>query len=129
MTKHRPERWGTYSKLDAVMGTEATAKFVEVFGGHRLWIPMPRATNHPRPQGRQMLTVVLGEERAQKLFDAFGGEYLMVPTGEKPYNKKVKRMAAEMHRRHVPITEIATVVGRSRRTVFRWLNEPITSLQ
>lgn len=128
MPAHRPEYWGTYAKLEAAMGKDATAKLVEVFAGQRIWVPVPKETHSWRPQARRALIAVLGEESAQALFETYGGDYLNVPMGEKPYNLELKRLAAKLHRQGATVMEIVAATGRSRRTVFRWLSEPITNL-
>ena len=102
---------------------DAADGFMAAFAGQRIWIPLLQRYSKVSKL-RPRIVTMLGEQKAGLLFEAYGGEYMYVP-GEKLTEAHIaRRKVAEMHRNGATIDEISKAVGKSRRTIFRWLNLP-----
>lgn len=110
-------------ELKDLIGEDAANDFLFAFGGMRIWIPSPK----PCPKSeiwRSRIIKTAGEDAALTLFVTYGGDYLYVPNGKQSRPLDARRKVAEMQRQGMTINEMAEAVGRSRRTIFRWLNLP-----
>jgi hypothetical protein len=122
--RSRPRYSPKIEILKRELGQDVYHTLVEQFSGQRLWI----ATT-PTDAFRTLLGVGLAP-CAERLCKLFGGDYLSVPQTpfENTSPKEIARKVAELHRQGSSINSIAATISRNCRTVFRYLNRPITEL-
>ncbi|HUN57758.1 MAG TPA: hypothetical protein VMU41_06555 [Candidatus Binataceae bacterium] len=107
----RLERPSLLQELVDLIGQDAAAKLVDIFGGTRLYIPHS-------PQDDDLLTESLGAEAALKLARIYGGDRIEVPN---PTPRRARIL--ELRETGCSIDAIARNLGCTRRRVFQVLAE------
>ena len=109
-TQHAPEkRSSILEELVNLIGLDAAAQLVEIFGGTRLYIPQT-------PEEDDLLTSAVGREAALRLAGIYGGDRIEVP------NPAPRRMRiVELRESGCSIDAIARKLGCTRRRVFQVL--------
>jgi Homeodomain-like domain len=98
-------------ELVDLIGRDAVAKLIDIFGGTRLYIPHS-------PQDDDLLTGSLGPEAALKLARIYGGDRIEVPN---PTPRRARIL--ELRETGCSIDAIARNLGCTRRRVFQVLAE------
>lgn len=101
-------------KLITAIGKDATEKLIAGFGGTRI-----SASTHAAE-----FTALLGADAASALSVLFGDNYLDIPKSGMT-DDEARRRAVELRREGYKINDIALIIGRNRRTVFRALSKRI----
>ena len=109
--------------LKALLGKRASDVFIETFGGQKIWIPAFSSKFYPGTY-RRKIAAAIGKTSTLKLSRAYGGAWMQVPTGGQFNTQNARRKIAEMQRTGASINEMVKISGRSRRTIYRWLNLP-----
>jgi hypothetical protein len=105
------ERLSMLQELVDLIGQDAAAKLIDIFGGTRLYIPHS-------PQDDDLLTGSLGSEAALKLARIYGGDRIEVPN---PTPRRARIL--ELRETGCSIDAIARNLGCTRRRVFQVLAE------
>lgn len=105
------ERPSMLQELVDLIGQDAAAKLIDIFGGTRLYIPHS-------PQDDDLLTGSLGPEAALKLARIYGGDRIEVPN---PTPRRARIL--ELRETGCSIDAIARNLGCTRRRVFQVLAE------
>jgi hypothetical protein len=105
------ERSSMLQDLVDLIGKDAAARLIDIFGGTRLYIPHS-------PQDDDLLTGSLGHEAAFKLARIYGGDRIEVPN---PTPRRARIL--ELRETGCSIDAIARNLGCTRRRVFQVLAE------
>jgi hypothetical protein len=105
------ERPSMLDELVGLIGKDAAAKLIDIFGGTRLYIPHS-------PQDDDLLSGSLGPEAALKLARIYGGDRIEVPN---PTPRRARIL--ELRETGCSIDAIARNLGCTRRRVFQVLAE------
>ena len=103
--------------FERVLG-DHTFKFLERFGGKRVYIPTPS-----RLSPDHCICQCLGQEKALLLSKELGGQRIEVPMGKKYIWKERNKHVIALWREGKNINEIADIFGCSVRWVYRVLKE------
>jgi len=96
-------RYVAREKLIELLGEDAAARVVKVFGGRRIYVPAPTSTDS---YGR--FVARLGDlEIARKLCFEFGGTQIILPQKLAPLNEQIVKLKRES----VPMDEIRRRLG------------------
>ncbi|MGA2408765.1 MAG: helix-turn-helix domain-containing protein [Candidatus Binataceae bacterium] len=98
-------------ELINLIGTDAAAKLIEIFGGTRLYIPHS-------PHDDDLLSASIGIDAAAKLARFYGGDRLDVPN---PTPRRARII--ELRKTGCSVDAIARQLGCTRRRVFQVLAE------
>lgn len=109
--------------LETLLGKQAVDVFIQTFGGQIIWIPSVNPGLHSSTY-RKKIVAAIGESLAIKLFKTYGSGYMQVPSGRRFNMQNARRKVAEMQRAGASVNEMVKIAGRSRRTIYRWLNLP-----
>lgn len=92
-------------------GVEVAHRFVEAFGGLRIYVPKSAGKRHP-------IARAVGEEAMGFLVATYGGTHLDIPPGARSAHRKITRRIDEMIQAGYSSAAIAQFVGCSRQAVF-----------
>ena len=98
-------------ELVSLIGKDAAAKLIDIFGGTRLYVPHS-------PHDDDLLTGSLGAEAALKLASIYGGDRIEVPN---PTPRRARIL--ELRETGCSVDAIARTLGCTRRRVFQVLAE------
>ena len=98
-------------ELASVIGMDAVARLVDIFGGTRVYIPHS-------PEEDDLLTAAIGQEAAQKLARVYGGDRIEMPN---PTPRRTRII--ELRETGCSVDAIARKLGCTRRRVFQVLAE------
>jgi|SRR5271154_540041 len=107
----RRERLSMLQELINLIGPDAAAKLIDLFGGTRLYIPQS-------PQEDDLLCASIGIEAAAKLARTYGGDRLEMPN---PTPRRARILA--LRQTGCSVDAIARQLGCTRRRVFQVLAE------
>lgn len=103
--------------FERVLGDHAL-KFLERFGGKRLYIPTPERL---KPDHR--ICQCLGPEKALALSREIGGQRIDVPMGRKYIWQERNQRVIALKNQGKSINEIADIIGCSTRLVYKILRD------
>ena len=109
--------------LEILLGKQAADVFIQTFGGQTIWIPTLKPGSRPSTY-RKKIIAAIGSAPTAKLSKAYGGDYMQVPNGRQSDPRSARQKIAEMQREGASVNEMVKIAGRSRRTIYRWLNLP-----